>query len=284
MKPKELNTPHHPTWCPGCGDFAIWIALKNALVKLGLDPANVVISYGIGCSGNENNFIQTYAFHSLHGRPLPPAIGIKIANDKLTVIAVSGDGDAYGEGGNHFIHACRGNHDLTYIVHNNEMYSLTTGQASPTSEKGMPSKSTPQGIIELPLNPLALALSSGASFIARGFSGRADHLTDLLVQAIKHRGFSFVDVLQPCVTFNKLNTFRYFYQRVYQLQKEGYQPNDKQKAFKKAIEWGKRIPIGVFYQETRPTYQEELAQIKEKPLVEHSLKGIDITENMKELV
>lgn len=284
MKADDLNTTHNPTWCPGCGNFAIWIALKKALTKLELKSENVVISYGIGCSGNENNFLKTYSFHSLHGRPVPPANGIKLVNHQLTVIAVSGDGDAYGEGGNHFIHACRGNHDITYLVHNNEMYSLTTGQASPTSEKGMPSKSTPLGVLEKQLNPIALALSSEATFIARGFSGKQEHLTDLIIKAIQHKGFSLVDILQPCVTFNKLNTFHYFYERVYDLQKEGYQTDNKQTAFQKALEWGKRIPIGIFYQERRPTYNEELSQLKEKPLVQQSLIGIDITKNMEELV
>jgi len=284
MKPEDLNTPHKPTWCPGCGNYAIWVALKNAVAKLELDPSRVVISYGIGCSGNENNFVGTYAFHSLHGRPVPPANGIKMVNHELTVIAVSGDGDAYGEGGNHFIHACRGNHDITYLVHDNEMYSLTTGQASPTSQKGMPSKSTPEGVLERPLNPIALALTAEATFVARGFSGKEEHLTDLMVKAIQHKGFSLVDILQPCVTFNKLNTFPYFYERVYDLQKEGYQPNDKEKAFKKAQEWGERIPIGIFYQEKRPAYHSELFSIKEKPLVRQSLAGIDITKSMRELV
>jgi len=284
MKPEDLNTPHKPTWCPGCGNYAIWVALKNAVAKLELDPSRVVISYGIGCSGNENNFVGTYTFHSLHGRPVPPANGIKMVNHELTVIAVSGDGDAYAEGGNHFIHACRGNHDITYLVHNNAMYSLTTGQASPTSQKGMPSKSTPEGVLERPLNPIALALTAEASFVARGFSGKEEHLTDLIAKAIQHKGFSLVDILQPCVTFNKLNTFHYYYERVYDLQKEGYQPDDKEKAFKKAQEWGERIPIGIFYREKRPSYHSELFQIKEKPLVGQNLAGIDITKSMKEFV
>lgn len=284
MKPENFNTPYSPTWCPGCGNYAIWVALKNALSKMELDSSKVAISYGIGCSGNENNFVNTYAFHSLHGRPVPPACGIKMVNNELTVIAVSGDGDAYGEGGNHFLHVCRGNHDITYLVHNNEMYSLTTGQASPTSEKGMPSKSTPQGVLEMPLNPIALAITAGATFVARGFSGKQEHLTSLIIKAIQHKGFSLIDVLQPCVTFNKLNTFHYFYEKVYDLQKEGYRPNDKQKAFQKTQEWEKRIPIGIFYQEKRKTYIDELPQIKEKPLVKQSLAGINIAENMKELV
>lgn len=284
MKPDQLNTIHKPTWCPGCGNFSIWIALKNALVKLGLAPEKVVMVYGIGCGCNENNFLKTYVFHSLHGRPVPVATGIKLVNHKLTVIAVSGDGDAYGIGLNHLVHAMRRNIDITYLVHNNQLYSLTTGQASPTSEKGMKTKSTPFGSIEMPLNPIALGLSSAGTFLARGFSGKTEHLTNLLTQAISHKGFSLVDILQPCVTFNDLNTFQFFYERVYDLQKEGYQPDSKDKAFAKAMEWGKRIPIGVFYQEKRYLYRDELSEIKEKPLVEQSLSGIDITKDMKEMV
>lgn len=284
MIPEQLNTNHQPTWCPGCGNLAIWIALKNALTRLKLDPARVLLVYGIGCACNGNNFFKTYVFHSLHGRPIPIACAAKLVNPQLTVLAVSGDGDAYGIGLNHFIHALRRNIDITYLVHDNQLYSLTTGQASPTSEKGMRSKSTPFGSEEMPINPLALALSAGGSFIARGFSGKAEQLTDILIKAIEHKGFSLVDVLQPCVTFNKLNTFPYFYERVYDLAKEGYVPDNKQKAYEKTLEWGKKIPLGIFYKETRPTYADELPQIKEKSLIEQSLQGIDVTENMKELI
>ncbi|MFA6271977.1 MAG: 2-oxoacid:ferredoxin oxidoreductase subunit beta [Patescibacteria group bacterium] len=284
MKPEELNTPHDPTWCPACGNFGIWVALKKAITELNLDPNQVAVSYGIGCSGNENNFVKTYAFHSLHGRALPPAAGIKFANDALTVLAIGGDGDAYGEGGNHFIHACRNNYDITYLVHDNQLYSLTTGQASPTSQKGMTTTTTPAGIIEDPINPISLALSANATFVARGFSGRADHLSGLIKQAIQHKGFSFVDILQNCVTFNKLNTFQFFNQRIYDMNQEGYEANDKQKAHAKAMEWGERIPIGIFYQEEKPSYNSVVAQRINGSLVKQTLGKIDLTPNFEKMV
>jgi 2-oxoglutarate/2-oxoacid ferredoxin oxidoreductase subunit beta len=283
MKPEELNTPHDPTWCPGCGNLGIWVTMKKAITELDLDPSEVAVSYGIGCSGNENNFVKTYAFHSLHGRAVPPAAGIKFANDALTVIAVSGDGDAYGEGGNHFIHACKNNYDITYLVHDNQMYSLTTGQASPTSEKGMKTKTTPSGIIEDPINPISLALSANATFVARGFSGKANHLTELIKKAIQHKGFSLIDIMQPCATFNKLNTLRFFNDRVYDMNEEGHKADDKHKAHEKALEWGERIPIGIFYQEEKPSYNSLLSQTKDTPLVKHELGKVDLTPNFEGL-
>ncbi|MBL7047783.1 MAG: 2-oxoacid ferredoxin oxidoreductase [Candidatus Marinimicrobia bacterium] len=283
MKPEELNTPHDPTWCPACGNFGIWVAMKKAITELKLDPDEVAVSYGIGCSGNENNFVKTYAFHSLHGRAVPPAAGIKFANDALTVIAVSGDGDAYGEGGNHFVHACKNNYDITYLVHDNQMYSLTTGQASPTSEKGMKTKTTPSGIIEDPINPISLALAANATFVARGFSGKADHLAELIKKAIQHKGFALVDILQNCVTFNKLNTFQFFNKRVYDMNEGGYKTDDKQKAHEKALEWGERIPIGIFYQEEKPSYNSSLPQNADAPLVKHELEKVNLTPNFEGL-
>jgi 2-oxoglutarate ferredoxin oxidoreductase subunit beta len=284
MKPEELNTPHDPTWCPACGNFGIWIALKKALTEMELDPNKVAISYGIGCSGNENNFVKTYAFHSLHGRAVPAAAGIKFANDELTVLAIGGDGDAYGEGGNHFIHACKNNYDITYLVHDNQLYSLTTGQASPTSEKGMATTTTPDGIIEDPLNPISLALSANATFVARGFSGRAEHLAGLIKKAIEHKGFSIIDILQNCVTFNKLNTFQFFNQRIYDMNAEGYEANDRQKAHAKAMEWGDRIPIGIFYQEEKPSYNSAVFQKIKGPLTKQVLGKTDLMPNFEKMM
>lgn len=267
----DLSTPHNPTWCPGCGDFSIWGSIKNALVELDMDPDNTVIVYGIGCSGNMCNTINTYGFHGLHGRALPVAQGIKLANHKLNVIAVVGDGDQYGEGMNHLIHASRGNHDITCIVHNNEVYGLTTGQVSPTAEKGHQSKSTPAGIIETPVNPLGVVISSGATFVARSAAIKPVHLKDTIVQAIKHKGFSLVDVLQNCPSFNKYNTHEFYQDSVYEYKSKDL--TDKVKAFSKIWEWGPRIPIGIFYESSeRKTYEDELPQIKTNTLVNRTVK------------
>jgi 2-oxoglutarate ferredoxin oxidoreductase subunit beta len=259
---------YQPTWCPGCGDWGIGMAIKKALVELNYSPDQVVVVFGIGCSGNMNDFLNAYGLHSLHGRALPNAIGIKLANHKLPVIAVVGDGDCYGEGGNHFIHACRGNHDITVIVHDNRVYGLTTGQSAPTASKGYQSKSTPLGLIEAPVNPLALALTSGATFVAQGFAGDLNHLVLILKEAITHKGFSLVNVLQPCVTFNKVNTYQYYLQRVYKLEND-YQKDNFKMALEKVFEVNEeKFPLGVIYQVKRPCYHENLPQTSSLPLVE----------------
>jgi len=259
---------YQPTWCPGCGNWGIMIAIKKALVELNYSPDQVVVVFGIGCSGNMNDFLNAYGLHSLHGRALPNAIGIKLANHKLPVLAVVGDGDCYGEGGNHLVHACRGNHDITVIVHDNRVYGLTTGQSAPTSPKGYRSKSTPLGLIEAPVNPLALALTSGATFVAQGFAGDLNHLVLILKEAITHKGFSLVNVLQPCVTFNKVNTYQYYLQRVYKLEKD-YQKDNFKLALEKALEVNEeKFPLGVIYQVKRPCYHESLPQTFSLPLVE----------------
>jgi 2-oxoglutarate ferredoxin oxidoreductase subunit beta len=290
---KDFETKYFPTWCPGCGDYGIWTALKNAFVAQGLEPHQIVTVFGIGCSGNMASFLNTYGFHGLHGRSIPAATAIKLANNKLQVVAVGGDGDGYGIGLGHTIHAMRRNVDMTYVVHDNQIYGLTKGQASPTSEKGVTTKSTPFGLIETPLDPIAMAISVGATYVARGFAGNTKQLTELIVGAMKHKGFALVDVLQPCVTFNHHNTFHWFYDRVYELEKEGHNPKDKQAAWTRAMEWPTplkvdesrvdKIPTGLFYIEERATYEDELPQIAEKPLVEHSLDNIDITPLMETL-
>lgn len=274
LKIADLSTPHNPTWCPGCGDYGIWGSIKNALVELNLDPNKTAIVYGIGCSGNMCNTIHTYGFHGVHGRSLPVAEGIKLVNPELTVIAVVGDGDQYGEGLNHLIHACRGNHDITCIVHNNEVYGLTTGQVSPTAEKGHTSKSTPDGIIETPINPIATTITAGATFVARGFSGNPSHLKDLIVEAIRHKGFSHVDVLQNCVTFNKYNTFEYYQERTYVM--KDHNVKDKNSAFSKSWEWEDKIPIGIFYKSTRKDYRNELDYLEGKSIVRNKIKPKNI--------
>ncbi len=260
---------YQPTWCPSCGNWGIGVSLKMALVQLGYTPDKVVVVFGIGCSGNMNDFLNAYAIHSLHGRAIPNAIGVKVANHRLKTIAVVGDGDCYGEGGNHLIHAARGNHDITVLVHDNSVYGLTTGQVAPTAQKGMKSKSTPSGIIEQPLNPLILALTQGATFVGQGFAGDTPHLIELMKKAISHKGFSLLNVLQPCVTFNKINTYQYYKERGYQLPVD-YDSSNYDLALKKTLELNEeKYPLGVIYQIEKPTFTDQLAQIKEKPLVDN---------------
>jgi 2-oxoglutarate ferredoxin oxidoreductase subunit beta len=206
-------------------------------------------------------------FNSLHGRTLPPATGAKVANHNLTVLAVGGDGDTYGEGGNHFIHAIRRNPDITMLVHNNQIYGLTKGQASPTSDRGMKTKIQTHGVVHTPFDPLAVAISLDCSFVSRGFAGDVEHLSNLIGLAIEHRGFSLVDVLQPCVTFNKLNTFQWYRDRVYKLKESDYSPVDRLKAFEKSLEWGDKIPIGVFYKRKGPSFEETIPALAKGPLV-----------------
>ncbi|MDD5749778.1 MAG: 2-oxoacid:ferredoxin oxidoreductase subunit beta [Patescibacteria group bacterium] len=283
VKEKDFNTDYQCTWCPGCGNFGIMIALKKALTELGLKPENILLVYGIGCSGNAVNFIKTYAWHSLHGRTLPTAVGAKLANKDLTVIVMAGDGDGYGEGMGHFIHGVRGNADITYITHNNKLYSLTTGQSAPTSDKGTKTKSTPDGLIEVAANPMSLALSAGGSFVSRGFSGNAEHLKELFKKAILHQGFSLVDVFQPCVTFNHTNTFKYYFDRLYNLdEKTDYDKSDLQAAFRESLLWGDKIPYGLFYQDRRPSYGDHLPQLKGQALVKRKMLVRKIEKLMKE--
>ncbi|MEM3181271.1 MAG: thiamine pyrophosphate-dependent enzyme [Candidatus Micrarchaeaceae archaeon] len=248
-----------PVWCPGCGDYGVEAAVLKALNDLGIDKSKIMIVSGIGCSSAMPHVFSTYGIHSLHGRVLPVATGAKLANDELTVIGTAGDGDAYGIGVAHLIHAARRNIDITYVVMNNEIYGLTTGQASPTSLIGAKTKSTPFGDIEEPVNPIALALSAGATYVARGFSGEPTHLAELIKQGILHKGFALIDVFSPCVTFNMLNTYDWFRQRVYKLEAQ-HDTSNIASAFDKATEaersdWSK-IPIGIFYKANKPTYSE----------------------------
>ncbi len=273
--PEDLDTSNTNTWCPGCGNFGMLLPLKQTISELGLNPDNVVVVSGIGCSGKLPHFINTYGLESIHGRPVAAATGIKLANPNLTVIAVGGDGDGYGIGLNHFLQAVRRNINIVYMVHNNQIYGLTKGQTSPTSEKGYKSKSTPHGNIELPVNPLTMALASHGTFVSRGFAGKQKHLKDLLKKGIQHKGFALVDVFQPCVTWNKINTYQFFNERVYELD-ANYKTNDKDVAFKKAREWGEKIPIGIFYKEDRPTYNDELPQNKDVPVAKQDISKIDI--------
>lgn len=256
-----------PTWCPGCGNWAIGAVIKRALTELGLNPSDLFVVFGIGCSGNMNDFLNAYAMHALHGRAIPNAIGFKLANHKMPVLVIAGDGDCYGEGGNHFLHACRGNHDITIITHDNSVYGLTTGQAAPTASKGFKSKSTPFGLIETPLNPLALAISQGATFAAQGYASKVPQVKELIKKAILHKGFSLVNILQPCVTFNHVNTYEYYDERAYLLSKKHNQKNQSL-SLKRAMEatTTERFPLGILYNVKRPAFHEQLPQLGQNTL------------------
>jgi 2-oxoglutarate/2-oxoacid ferredoxin oxidoreductase subunit beta len=256
-----------PTWCPGCGDFGVVAAVEAALKRLQIPSHNVVIVSGIGCSSNLPHFLSSYGFHGIHGRVLPVAEGIRWANHGLTIIGTGGDGDGFGIGAGHFIHAMRRNVDITYVTMDNQIYGLTTGQASPTSTMGQKTKSTPEGVIENPIDPISLALASGATYISRGFSGDVKQLTDLVAGGIQHHGFSLVDVFSPCVTYNKLNTFDFFRQRVYKLESAGHDPTNIVAAWQRSLEWGDKIPIGLFYRTERPTYEDLEEVLAAGPLV-----------------
>jgi len=281
---KDLKTPKKNTWCPGCGNFGILMAFKKALIDLSIEREEAVLVSGIGCHGKMVNYVNINGFHGIHGRVLPLAQGIKLANPDLTVVGFAGDADQYNEGWGHFAHAVRTNIDMTLIVHDNMVLGLTTGQATSTSQPGFKSKSTPFGVIPPMLNPLAHALVSNGTFVARGFSGDMLHLKGLIVEAIKHRGFAFIDVFQPCVTFNYLNTYDWFRQRVYKLEEEDHDVTDRKKALENAFEWGDRIPIGIFYNKERPTYHDNLPHVKDVPLTKLPTKNVDITSTLNEMM
>jgi 2-oxoglutarate ferredoxin oxidoreductase subunit beta len=247
----DLKGKVDPDWCPGCGDFGVLAAVQKALVELQIPTYNVVTISGIGCSSNFPGYMNTYGMHTLHGRALAVATGLKLANHELTVLVTGGDGDGFGIGGNHFVHSMRRNVDLLYIVMDNQIYGLTTGQTSPTSRVGMKTKSMPFGNIEAPVNPISLALAAGATFVARGFSGEQKHLTELIKQGIEHPGFSFLDVFSPCVTYNHDNTYQWFRPRVKKLEDEAdYDPANWVAAMEKSLLWGEEIPIGKFFERT----------------------------------
>jgi 2-oxoglutarate ferredoxin oxidoreductase subunit beta len=258
-------------WCPGCGNFSILKTLKRALAELQIKPTDLVLVSGIGQAAKIPHYIKANVFNGLHGRALPAATAIKAANPALTVIAESGDGDMYGEGGNHFIHTIRRNPNITNIVHNNMVYGLTKGQASPTSQKGFVTPVQVQGVFLEPFNPLAVAIALDASFIARAFAGDIEQTTDILKKAIEHKGYALVDIFQPCVTFNRINTIKWFKEHTYNM--EDHDPSDRQKAFEKATETDK-LPLGIFYQSPqKPAFEENVGIYEEKqtPLYERDL-------------
>ncbi len=262
-----------PDWCAGCGDFGVLSSLNKATLDKDVKSHEMLIVSGIGCSSNLPGYVNAYGVHSLHGRALPIATGAKLANHNLKVVITGGDGDGFGIGVGHFIHAMRRNLDLTYLVMDNEIYGLTTGQASPTTMKDTKTKTTPRGNVEQPINPLMLALVSGATFVARAFSGQPAHLSALIEQAIAHKGFAFIDVFSPCVTYNKLNTFTWFKERIYKLDDEApdRDPTDLPDAMSTAMEFGDRIPIGLIYKVDKPTYEDSEPVLLDGPLVKQSL-------------
>jgi 2-oxoglutarate ferredoxin oxidoreductase subunit beta len=259
-----------PAWCPGCGNYPILKCLEAALEQAGVDRRRLVLVSGIGQAAKLPHYLSrpVNVFNGLHGRAVPAATGIKLANHKLEVVITSGDGDMYGEGGNHLLHAIRRNIGIKAFVHNNQVYGLTKGQASPTSDAGFVTPTQPQGSLSAPFNPLAVAISMNCSFVARSFSGDAAHLTEMMVAALKHTGgFALLDILQPCVTFNRLNTFKWYKDRVRKMD-GSHDPHDRAAAMELAMKWGQEIPIGVLFRCERPTFESRLGVLAERALVE----------------
>ena len=274
LKPKDFKGKVEPDWCAGCGDFGVLRTLQRACAELGLQPHEILTVSGIGCSSNLPGYFNGYGMHTLHGRALAVATGAQMANHELTVVATGGDGDGYGIGGNHFTHTARRNVDMTYLVMNNQIYGLTTGQVSPTSEEGMKTKSTPFGSVEMPVNPITSAIMNGATYVARGFSGQALHLVSLIKQAILHKGFALVDVFSPCVTFNHDNDYKFFKPRVRKLEDIEHDTTDWKAACEKAMVWGDDIYIGCFFQKLSPALDKLEGVLDEGGPLAHRELGI----------
>ena len=271
VKTREVEVS--PDWCAGCGDFGVLSSFRKSTLEKEIKSHEMLVVSGIGCSSNLPGYVNAYGVHSLHGRALPIATGAKLANHNLKVVITGGDGDGFGIGIGHFIHTMRRNLDLTYVVMDNEIYGLTTGQASPTTMKEHKTKTTPRGNVEQPINPLMLALVSGATFVARGFSGQPAHLSSLIEQGIAHKGFAFIDVFSPCVTYNKLNTYSWFKERIYKLEDEAPDRDltDLPDAMTTAMEFGDRIPLGLVYKVEKPTYEDTEPVLLNGPLVKQPL-------------
>jgi 2-oxoglutarate ferredoxin oxidoreductase subunit beta len=277
---QEYGTPD-THWCPGCGNFSILKAVKQALAARQLAPHQVLFVSGIGQAAKAPHYLTANMFNGLHGRALSTATGAKLANPRLTVITESGDGCIYAEGGNHFLATIRRNVDLTLLVHNNQVYGLTKGQASPTSDEGFVTKFQPDGVTLSAFNPVAVAVTMGASFVARGFSGFIDHLSDLIQKGIAHTGFALIDILQPCVSFNRVNTFAWYKKRCYELP-ENYDPTDREAAMKVSLEWGDRIPIGIIYRKDRPSFHDRLSALAKGLPVEQEIDLNELAKIMQE--
>lgn len=283
MEEKKFAT-HETAWCPGCGNFSILNCLKTALEELGKDPYEVLMVAGIGQAAKTPQYISANFFCGLHGRALPAAVAAKIANESLTVIVNTGDGDSYGEGGNHFLHNMRRNVDITHFVHDNQIYGLTKGQASPTTMEGMVTPVQAEGSVNTPLNPVLLAIAAGAGFVGRGFSGQPKHLVALMKEAIQYPGYALVDIFQPCVSFNKLNTFQWYQQHTYILG-EDHDPTSKLKALEKAMEFYDKIPLGVIYREERPTFHRKHSVLKDGvPLIDQETDRTVVEKLIREAI
>jgi len=268
MLPIELYEGLETAWCPGCGNFALLKAFKQALAELDIRPQDLLVVSGIGQSGKFPHYLSCHTFNGIHGRTLPVGTGARLANPDLKVVCVAGDGDCYGEGGNHLLAALRRNVDLTLVVHNNQVYALTKGQASPTTDQGLKTTLQPQGVPYLPLAALALAVSQSCSWVGRGSATDPVHLQELYQQAISHRGFALLEVLQPCVTFNRVNTYQWYRERVYRVEETpDYDPENELWAYQKAKEFGDRIPTGVIYRHPRPLLEESHPALAAGPLV-----------------
>ena len=270
-----------PAWCPGCGNFPILKTFKETMVELGLEPHQIIVVSGIGQAAKLPHYTKCNTFNGLHGRTLPVATAIRLANSTLPVIVTTGDGDCYGEGGAHLMAAMRKNVNIKLFVHDNQIYALTKGQPSPTTSEGTIAKNAPLGVLSEQFNPMAFAVALDCSFAARSFAGDAVHLKEMMKQAMNHKGFALVDILQPCVTFNRVNTYEWYRQRVYPVGPD-HDPGDRAAAFAKALEWGDKIPIGVIYRNPRRTYEEQIPMIAEKPLVHQGFDPAGIQATLKE--
>lgn len=283
---KDYHSENQCTWCDGCGDYGIWTAIKKALVELEIPPHEALLCYDVGCHGNMSDKIGGYRFHGLHGRVIPFAAGAKMANPKLPVLAFGGDGASFSEGVGHLVHGIRSHYPITFVLHNNGNYGLTTGQASALTPQGQPMNSAPNGIPEMTINSMDFVFSLEPTFVARGFSGDIDQLAGILKEAIRHRGFAFVDVLQACPTYNKFATHTMLMEKVYKVEDEGHDPTDLKKAREIAIDTSERISTGILYRnENVPNFIERLVprqNVKTAPVEE--VKVQDVSELMKEFV
>lgn len=270
-----------PAWCPGCGNFPILKTFKETMAELGIEPHRFTIVSGIGQAAKFPHYTKGNTFNGLHGRTLPIATGIRLADHEMPVIVTTGDGDCYGEGGNHLMAAMRRNINVKLFVHDNQVYGLTKGQASPTTGEGVKTKNMPFGVISEQFNPMALAVALDCSFAARGYAADTVHLKGLMKEAINHKGFALLDILQPCVSFNKVNTYEWYKQRVYHVGSD-HDASDRKAAFAKALEWGDRIPIGVIFRNNRPTFEERVPMIKDRPLVHQVFDVKKIEATLKE--
>jgi len=278
---QDFEGKERPTWCRGCGNHAILNAVKMALAEHNIAPHEIFMVTGIGCGSKLPHYMKATGFHTLHGRALAVATGARLANHGLRVMTVHGDGDSYNEGLNHFVHAIRRNVRIVDVVQDNRIYGLTKGQYSPTSERGKRTPTSPEGSIDRPIQPLSLAISIGATFVARGYSGELKHLAWLIGEALEHPGYALVDVLQPCVTFNRSYAYDFYNERVYKLEDADgdraseHDPTDRTAAWELAEEWGERIPIGIFYRsEPVPTYEEQVPALAAGPLVDRPLERL----------